>query len=85
MTKQKQKANPLQCVNCGRREAYLIKRTGVFGRGPKAIIIEDIPTIVCHNCGLSYLSPEVSRMIDEIRAHPEKYAAMEYRAVAKIA
>lgn len=85
MTKRKYKADPLQCVNCGHYAAYITRRSGIFGRGSKAIIIEEIPTIVCRKCGLSYLAPEVSRRIDEIRAHPEKYAEMEYRAVAKIA
>jgi YgiT-type zinc finger domain-containing protein len=85
MNKLNHKADPIQCVNCGHLAAYLTRRSGVFGRGSKAIIIEDIPTIVCRNCGLSYLTPEVSRKIDEIRAQPEKYTEMEYRAVAKIA
>jgi YgiT-type zinc finger domain-containing protein len=85
MIEQKQNESPLQCVNCGQHKAYLVRRSGVFGRGAKAVIIEDIPTIVCRNCGLSYLLPEVSMMIDEILSHPETHTEMQYRAVAKIA
>ncbi len=75
----------LTCVNCGRRSAYVTRRDEIFGRGKKAVIIEDLPVIICRNCGLTYLEPQVSRTIDEICAHPEQYTSPEYRPVAKIA
>jgi hypothetical protein len=34
---------------------------------------------------MTYLEPQIIMMIDEICAQPEKYAAQEYRPVAKIA
>ena len=73
------------CVNCGKHAAHEVRRDEIFGRGPEAIIIENIPVMQCHHCGLTWLEPEVSRRIDEICAHPEQYAEKEYRPVAKIA
>lgn len=78
--------NPPQvCVNCGKPAAYEIRRDELFGSGEKAVIIENIPMIKCLNCGLIYLEPEVSRRIDEICAHPESYAAIVAKPVARIA
>ena len=73
------------CRNCGARAARQIKRDEIYGRGKQAVIIEDVPMVQCDNCGMVYLEPQVIRTIDEICAHPEKYAAQEYRPVAKIA
>ena len=73
------------CRNCGACAARQIKRDELYGRGKQAVIIEDVPMIQCDQCGMMYLEPEVITTIDEICAHPEKYAAQEYRPVAKIA
>jgi YgiT-type zinc finger domain-containing protein len=73
------------CRNCGQRAARQIRRDEIYGRGPQAIIIENVPMIRCDNCGLTYLEPDVIRRIDEICAHPDKYTAQEYRPIAKIA
>ena len=73
------------CRNCGARAARQVKRDELYGRGKQAVIIEDVPMIQCDQCGMTYLEPEVITTIDEICAHPEKYAAQEYRPVAKIA
>jgi len=73
------------CVNCGEKTAIEIRRDELFGQGKDALIIENIPMMKCLNCAIVYLEPEVSRMIDEICAHPEQHASVETRAVAKIA
>lgn len=77
--------NTQLCVNCGKQTAYQIRRDELFGKGEKAIIIENIPMVKCTNCGIVYLELEVSRMIDEICAHPESHASMMEKQVAKIA
>lgn len=73
------------CRNCGAQAARQIKRDELYGRGKKAVIIEDVPMVQCDNCGMTYLEPQVIMTIDEICAYPEKYAVQESRPVAKIA
>lgn len=84
MNELKKSDAPLQCVNCGQQAAYVVRRDEIFGRGQNAVIIENIPIIECRNCGINYFTPETSRAIDEICAHPEKYAVMQSRAVAQL-
>lgn len=78
------KTNAHVCVNCGEQTAYEIRRDELFGSGEDAVIVENIPMIKCHNCGIVYLEPDVSRKIDEICAHPELYTSVVERHVAKI-
>lgn len=73
------------CRNCGTHAAHRIKRDEIYGRGKQAVIIEDVPMVQCDNCGMTYLEVPVIKTIDQICAHPEKYAAPEYRPVARIA
>ncbi len=74
-----------QCINCGKPAAVHIRRDELFGTGPEAVIIENIPMVKCLSCGLVYIEPEVSQRIDQICAQPERYTLMEQKAVAKIA
>ncbi|MBL8171071.1 MAG: YgiT-type zinc finger protein [Acidobacteria bacterium] len=73
------------CINCGKPTAIDIRRDELFGSGKEALIIENIPMLKCLNCGLVYLEPAVSEMIDEICSHPECHASFETKQVAKIA
>lgn len=79
------KNNAQVCVNCGKQAAHEIRRDELFGSGADAVIIENIPTIKCSNCGIVYLEPSVSRKIDEICAHPELYTSVVEKHVAHIA
>ena len=78
-------STPQICVNCGQNAAFLKLRDEIFGRGINAVIIENIPMIECRHCGITYLSPKTSQMIDEICAHPEKHTVLAYRAIAQLA
>lgn len=80
-----QQKNPARCVNCGQATIRVELRDELFGKSAEAVIIESIPTQCCTNRGITYLAPEVSRMIDEICAHPERYVKHEPRAIAKTA
>ena len=73
------------CVNCGQPKAEEIRRDEIFGHGEDALIIENVPTIKCRNCGVIYLEPRVSIMIDEICREPERFASMKQKFVATIA
>ena len=74
-----------RCLNCGKLTALEVRRDELFGSGSDAVIIENIPMLKCLNCGMVYLEPQVSQMIDEICAHPELHASFQPKHVAKIA
>lgn len=71
------------CTNCGNATVVEIRRDELFGSGAKAVIIENIPMMKCQRCGMVYLEPKVSRMIDEICAHPERYSSVKEKLVAE--
>lgn len=71
------------CINCGNPTVTEIRRDELFGSGANAVIIENIPMMKCRHCGMLYLEPKVSRMIDEICAHPERYSSVKEKLVAE--
>ncbi len=73
------------CVNCGQPKAEEVRRDEMFGSGANAVIIENVPTIKCRNCGTVYLEPKVSQKIDEICAQPERFVSLKQKPVATIA
>ncbi len=77
-------ANEL-CAFCGTFGAKTIYKTKLFGKGDNAIVIENVPVRQCDNCGESYYDPEVSQMIDDILAHPEKQAVTRQITVVSLA
>ena len=70
------------CVFCGAPGVRRIRLDEVFGPVGRQVLIENLPLLHCDSCGESYYEPETSRAIDEILAHPERYAVP---AVARIA
>lgn len=73
------------CINCGQPKAEEVRRDEIFGSGANALIIENVPTIKCRNCGAVYLEPRVSKMIDEICRQPERFVSLKQKPVATIA
>jgi YgiT-type zinc finger domain-containing protein len=85
MTGKKLKSNLMICDICGTRAARVVKRTKVFGKGRKMIVIEDVPFISCQNCGQTYITRDVMLALDEIRTHRESLTVPKEVAYAKIA
>jgi YgiT-type zinc finger domain-containing protein len=63
---------PELCAFCGSPQIKTVHKDKLFGKGEKAVVIENLPVQQCGNCGESYYDPEISLLIDEILAHPEK-------------
>jgi YgiT-type zinc finger domain-containing protein len=74
-----------KCAVCGHRTARLILMAKVFGRGANRVLIEDIPTYSCRNCGSQYLDGETMDAIDAIRAEPAAYTVRQTIAAATLA
>jgi YgiT-type zinc finger domain-containing protein len=73
-----------QCVFCGAYKVVTIYRDKLFGAGANAVIIENLPILRCEACGESRYDPEVSELIDEIIAHPEKHAVKRAVNIASL-
>ena len=73
------------CAFCGTLGVKTVYKTKLFGKGENAIVIENVPVRHCDNCGESYYDPEVSQMLDDILAHPEKQAVTRQISVVSLA
>ncbi len=60
------------CAFCGAPNVKIISKTKLFGKGERAVVIENVPLRNCGNCGETYYTPETSLLIDELLVHPEK-------------
>ena len=57
----------MSCRICGKKTASIKKVTKSFGRGPRLVVIEDIPVLSCSSCHESYVTADTARKIDRIR------------------
>jgi YgiT-type zinc finger domain-containing protein len=56
----------------------------VFGAGANMIVVENVLTMVCDNCGQSYFTGDTLEKLDEILAAPQDYAALTVINVADL-
>jgi YgiT-type zinc finger domain-containing protein len=57
------------CDICGKEGAEVRHVTRSYGKGAKLLIIENVPVVVCPNCGESYLTAETLLEIERIKIH----------------
>jgi YgiT-type zinc finger domain-containing protein len=74
-----------RCAFCGEPSVSTIHKDKLFGKGSNAIIIENLPIRHCESCGESYYEPGVSKLIDEILAHPEQHTIVRPVSIATLA
>lgn len=85
MKKQRLNTSAEICSFCGEKTARLNAKNHTFGKGAEMIVIENVPTWSCDNCGEVYITAEVSRAIDDVLAHPELHAKKRPVSVATLA
>lgn len=71
------------CDICGRKGAEIRYMTRSYGRGANLLIIENVPIVVCSNCGESYLTAETLQEIERIKLHRKNLAKYKSVAVAE--
>ena len=71
------------CEICGLEQTQIKHVTRSYGKGANLLIIENVPVIVCANCGESYLSAETMHEIARIKLHRESFAVKRNVAVAE--
>lgn len=71
------------CDVCGKGETQIKYVTRSYGKGANLLIIENVPVVVCGNCGESYLTAETLHEIARIKLHRKSFAKKRNVAVAE--
>jgi YgiT-type zinc finger domain-containing protein len=82
-TKRRKRRNPARfCEYCNAKAARKVILNHTFGRGAKMVIVANVETIVCDNCGQHYVEGDALRTLNHILASPEAYAQVRMVPVA---
>ena len=71
------------CDICGKKGAEIRHVTRSYGKGANLLIIENVPTVTCPNCGETYLTAETLHEIERIKVHRKNLAKLKSVAVAE--
>ena len=56
--------------------------TRSYGRGTALLVIENVPVMVCPDCGESYVTADTLHLLERIKRHRRRIAAPRRVAVA---
>jgi YgiT-type zinc finger domain-containing protein len=70
----------VKCDVCGHLHAHIRTLTRTYGKGKELLVIENVPTVSCPNCGSHYLTSETSQKLERIKQ--ERKAVSVTRPVA---
>lgn len=71
-----------RCAYCGKQTAHPSSLNHTFGHGDNLIVVENVITVVCTNCGQSCFAGQALEKLDEILAAPENYSSRQMVQVA---
>jgi len=71
-----------RCDNCGKVGVIEKRVTRIYGRGRNALVIENVPILVCPYCGASYLEAKTLHEIERIKLHRKSFAKRKPMDVA---
>ena len=57
----------MKCNICGKEGARQRHVSRSYGKGESLLVIEDVPTIHCPNCGEGYLTAQTLKEIERIK------------------
>jgi YgiT-type zinc finger domain-containing protein len=83
-SKGKSNRRVIQCEYCNVKAARVEKLNHTFGKGAAMIVVTDVETVVCDNCGRHYFEGVTLKKLDEVLAHPNQYAVRESINVASL-
>jgi len=75
----------MTCDICGKSGAQIRYMTRSYGQGAKLLVIENVPVVVCPQCGESYLTAETLHEIERIKLLRRSLAKPRSVAVATFA
>lgn len=84
--KGRKKRNPCYvCEYCNAKAAHKVRLNHTFGHAPRLIVVANVETMVCDNCGQSYLEGAALEAVNNVLASPENYVTVLPVAVAVLA
>ena len=57
------------CDSCGKEGAKVKRMARTYGQGRELVVIENVPVVVCPNCGESYLTAATMREVERLKVH----------------
>ena len=72
----------MKCDICGKEGARQRYVSRSYGKGESLLVIEDVPTIHCPNCGEGYLTAQTLKEIERIKQARQAIAPKRLVAVA---
>ncbi len=71
-----------RCDVCGKSGVVRRRLPRTYGRGATLLVVEDVPVMVCPNCGECYLKAETLQEIERIKLLRRSLAKSRSVAVA---
>jgi len=71
------------CDICGKSGARIRRVTRSYGKGKNLLVIENVPVVVCPNCGEGYLTADTLHEVERLKLHRKKLA--QERRIAVVA
>ncbi len=57
------------CDSCGKSGAKVKRMSRSYGRDDQLIVIDNVPVVVCPNCGETYLTAKTLTEIERLKMH----------------
>lgn len=73
------------CDICMKNSAVIRKVPRSYGKGRNLLVIENVPTVTCPNCGESYLTADTLHELERIKQKRKRVAHERQVAVATFA
>jgi len=73
------------CDCCGKEGARIKHVTRSFGKGADILVIEQVPMVVCRNCGQSYFTTETLHELERLKLHKHNVATHRTAPVIRYA
>jgi YgiT-type zinc finger domain-containing protein len=70
------------CEFCNTKLARKVKLNHTFGSGARTLVVSNVETMVCDNCGQRYVEGKALKILNKILASPESYAKAQMVPVA---
>ena len=72
----------MKCDICGKEGAHQRNVSRSYGKGESLLVIENVPTIHCPNCGEGYLTGQTLKEIERIKRDCQTVASKRPVSVA---
>lgn len=71
------------CSFCGQQSAREVLMPQAYGKDEGLLVVENVPTVICDNCGESYFTGSTLEELERILSNQNKLAKARQVPVAK--